>query len=88
MCDYCKMPSKDLKFHRQETDTNIQECFIHEASDGYSIMLRQNITVRLTEKFGVKLDQECKYAFLEINYCPICGRDLRSEENGKSQSKN
>ena len=76
MCKFCEMPTKELKFHRQETDTNITECFIHKASDGYSIMLRQGMKVSFTDRFGVKINQDNQYAYLEINFCPICGRKL------------
>lgn len=32
------------------------------------------------EYFGKKV-QWTKERHIEVNYCPICGRDLRSEEN-------
>lgn len=81
MCEFCKAPTKSLKWHRQETDSNIVECFIHGASDGYALFLRQDIKTYIDDDMKPKIKQGNEYVYLDINFCPICGRDLRSEEN-------
>lgn len=80
MCEFCEEPTKSLKFHRQETDSNIVESFIHGASDGYALFLRQDLKASIGEDFKPKVKQGNKYVYLDINYCPICGRKLEGVE--------
>ena len=84
MCEFCKAPTKILKLHRQETDSNIVECFIHGASDGYALFLRQDMKAYIDDDMKPKIKQGNEYVYLDINFCPICGRDLRSEENAEN----
>ena len=79
MCEFCKAPTKSLKLHRQETDSNIVECFIHGASDGYALFLRQDMKTYIDDDMKPKIKQGNEYVYLDINFCPICGRDLRRD---------
>ena len=91
MCEYCKEPTKTIKWHRQDTDTNIAECFIHGASDGYAMFLRQGLKTDITDDFKLKINQMNEYAYIDINYCPFCGKKLGKTgeiENGKSNMPN
>ena len=79
MCEFCEAPTKSLKLHRQETDSNIVECFIHGASDGYALFLRQDMKTYIDDDMKPKIKQGNEYVYLDINFCPICGRDLRRD---------
>lgn len=85
MCEFCVSPTKSLKLHRQETDSNIVECYIHGASDGYALFLRQDLRVWIDDDRNPRIQQGNEYVYLDINYCPICGRDLRSECNAEDR---
>ena len=60
MCKYCEEPTKNIRLHRQATDSNVSECFIHKAADGAAIFLRDSN----------------EYVYIDIEYCPFCGRKL------------
>lgn len=75
MCRYCEEPTRNIKLHRQDTDSNIVECFIHKASNGAALFIRQAWVVKLEDhKLNVK--QMNEYVYAGINYCPFCGREL------------
>ncbi len=76
MCEYCEEPTKSIKWNRQETDTNISECYIHKAADGYAMFLRQGLKVDIGEDLKMKISQTHKCAYLNIKYCLMCGRKL------------
>lgn len=87
MRKFCEEPTKTIKWHRQDTDANISECFIHGASDGYAMFLRQGLKVNITDDLKSKISQHNKYAYIDINYCLFCGNELRKAgevKNGKS----
>lgn len=75
MCKYCEEPTRNIKFHRQDTDSNIVECFIHKASDGAALFIRQDLVAKL-EDCKINVKQMNKYVYAGINYCPFCGRKL------------
>ena len=79
MCEFCEEPTKSIKWHRQDTDTNIAECFIHGASDGHVMFLRQGLKVTITGDLKTKISQLNEYAYIDINFCPFCGRKLSGE---------
>lgn len=81
MCEYCKEPTKSIKWNRQYTDTNISECFIHGASDGYAMFLRQGLKASITDDLKVKISQNNEYAYINIKYCPFCGQKLTEKED-------
>lgn len=81
MCEFCKEPTKSIKWHRQDTDTNISECFIHGASDGYAMFLRQGLKASIADDLKVKISQNNEYAYINIKYCPFCGRKLSETED-------
>lgn len=75
MCEYCEEPTRNIKLHRQDTDSNIVECFIHKESDGAALFMRQDLVAKLSDrKLNVK--QMNDYVYADINYCPFCGRKL------------
>lgn len=76
MCEYCNEPTKNIKLHRQRTDTNIVECYIHGLCNGYAIFLRQDLKINITSDLKVKISQLNKLAYIDINFCPFCGRKL------------
>lgn len=76
MCEYCNKPAKKIKWHRQDTDTNISECFILGADDGYAMFLRQGLKANITDDLKIKISQNNDLAYIYINYCPFCGRKL------------
>lgn len=75
MCQFCEEPTKDIKLHRQETDSNISECFIHKCDDGAALFLRESLVVHLKDK-GLKISQDNEMIYMDIKYCPFCGRKL------------
>ena len=75
MCDYCKK-GKPLKLNRKE-ETNITEFFITTCSDGAAVFIRQPKFEIVGTDIHIK--QLTQYAYVDINYCPICGRELRKE---------
>lgn len=79
MCEYCKAPGKEIKLHRQETDSNITECFIHIASDGAALFLRQQFVVGFTDDYKQEIKQLNDYVYADIEYCPMCGRKLNHD---------
>lgn len=81
MCKFCETPTENIKWHRQNTDTNIVECFIHGTSDGYAIFLRQGLKVTITDDLKTKISQLNEYAYIDINFCPFCGRKLTETED-------
>ena len=74
MCKHCEEPTKNIRLHRQDTDSNISECFIHKASDGAAIFIRESFVLKLNDKFEICQDND--YVYIDINYCPFCGRKL------------
>ena len=74
MCKYCEEPTKNIRLHRQDTDSNISECFIHKASDGTAIFMRESFVVKLSDKLEISQDND--YVYMDIEYCPFCGRKL------------
>lgn len=75
MCEYCEEPTRNIKLHRHDTDSNIMECFIHKASDGAALFIRQDLVAKFADhKLNVK--QMNEYVYVGINYCMFCGRKL------------
>lgn len=78
MCDYCEK-GKSLPLQRQLTDTNIEQIYIHTCRDGGGLFIRQpkwHIENKDgVDKIMVRLTTE--HAYLEIKYCPYCGRELK-----------
>ena len=74
MCKYCEEPTKNIRLHRQDTDSNISECFIHKASDGAAIFMRESFVVKLSDKLEISQDND--YVYMDIEYCPFCGMKL------------
>lgn len=52
MCEFCER-GEEIKFYRQDTDTNISECFIHGGSDGHALFLRQNPKIDITNELKI-----------------------------------
>lgn len=75
MCKFCEEPTKNINFHRQETDSNICECYIHKCNDGAALFLRESMVVNLTDE-ELKIKQENELVYIDIKYCPFCGRKL------------
>lgn len=75
MCEYCEEPTKNIKFHRQDTDSNITECFIHKENDGAALFIRQDLVAKLSDR-RLNVKQMNEYVYLDICYCPFCGRKL------------
>lgn len=80
MCKFCEEPTKTIKWHRRDTDANIADCFIHGASAGYAMFLRQGLKTDITDDLKAKISQHNKYAYIDINYCPFCGNELKKQE--------
>lgn len=76
MCEFCEEPTKNLMPHRQFTDSNITEMFLHGENDGYALFIRQSPVVHIGEDAEMTLSQINDYVYLDIKYCPICGRKL------------
>lgn len=69
MCEYCKVSQnskvsicKPIKAKKTATNTNIADLqiYIHR-EDGSSLMI---------------FDTLCRASYIDINFCPICGRKL------------
>lgn len=75
MCEYCEEPTRNIKLHRQDTDSNIVECFIHKESDGAALFIRQNLVVDISGR-QLNIKQMNDYVYVDINYCPFCGKKL------------
>ena len=80
MCKYCEEPTKDISFVRQSKESNIKECFIHVASDGAALYLRQKYTVKFDSNGTPKINHLTDLIYTDINFCPMCGRKLEVEE--------
>lgn len=78
MCDYCEK-RKNIQMERQLTDSNIQSIHIHGESDGYALYLRQPMW-EITKDHKVKVRLTTDYLYLDINYCPFCGKKLVFKE--------
>lgn len=74
MCKYCEEPTKEIRLQRKNTDSNISECFIHKASDGAAIFMRESFVVKLSDKLEISQDND--YVYMDIEYCPFCGMKL------------
>ena len=74
MCKYCEEPTKNIRLHKQDTDSNISDCFIHKASDGAAIFMRESFVVKLSDKLEISQDND--YVYMDIEYCPFCGMKL------------
>ena len=84
MCEFCEK-EKSLNLNRQFTDTNIQEIFLHTNRDGAALFIRQPMW-KIEEENGVdkiKVRLTTDYAYLDIKFCPLCGRELvyKKKEN-------
>ena len=78
MCEYCErktskgnIAGKDFKVHKtiylkEKTNTDNLNCFI---------LKNEN------EKAGFMIGTCEGYHYIDINYCPMCGRDLRRRNN-------
>lgn len=75
MCKYCEETTRNIKLHRQDTDSNIVECFIHKASDGAALFIRQNFVADISGR-QLNIKQMNEYVYVDINYCPFCGKKL------------
>lgn len=75
MCVFCEEPSKNIQFNRQNSDSNIVECFMHKSADGAALFLRQDLVTKIgVSKLDVKQNNE--YVYVKINYCPFCEKKL------------
>lgn len=74
MCKYCEEPTKNIRLHKQDTDSNISDCFIHKANDGAALFLRQSFIVKPIDNFRIAQDNE--FVYIDIKYCPFCGKKL------------
>lgn len=75
MCEYCGEPTRNIRLHRQDTNSNITECFIHKASNGAALFIRQNFVADISGR-QLNIKQMNEYVYVDINYCPFCGREL------------
>ena len=75
MCEYCR-GGKQIKFHRQDTDSNIVDCFIENCSDGSAIFLRESGVFKMDGYGRPYIKQDNDLVYMDINYCPMCGRKL------------
>lgn len=66
---------KPVPIHGREY-TNLSECFMMTAADGAALMLRQGLKVDTTDYCHLLIRNSEGYAYIDINYCPICGRRL------------
>lgn len=75
MCEFCNnqcqkiIPDEDLKFIKEMLEDG------NETSAYCSVFLEDG------ELYFDSSSNEYPPSKIKINYCPICGRDLRSEEN-------
>ena len=76
MCEYCVEPTKDFSFVRQSRESNIRECFIHVASDGAALFLRQDYAVKAGKDGKLIINHIPDLIYANIKYCPMCGRKL------------
>lgn len=48
---------------------------MHKSDDGAALFLRQDLVTKIgVSKLDVKQNNE--YVYVDINYCPFCGRKL------------
>lgn len=74
MCDYCEKEI-NIELNRQDTDTNIYQVFIHTVNNEANLFIRQpKWYFTKTDKIAVEM--QTKYAYVNIKYCPFCGREL------------
>ena len=71
MCEFCEN-IQIVDFSKETTETLSNGISIDEETGEYCIA-----TDFRSYEYGV-------FDILEVNYCPICGRDLRSEEDDKN----
>ena len=78
MCEFCNyyhssnggISGKEIKILPCANETDLTDCQIHKGSND--------------DKYGMVIfSHGMTKGYFNINFCPICGRDLRSEENDK-----
>ena len=74
MCEFCENIAKDVPNWNFRYNNETDICPSGDAID----LLNVNGYIALV--FTNSAD-EYEYGHAKVNYCPICGRDLRSEEN-------
>lgn len=75
MCEYCR-GGKQIRLHRQRTDSNITDCFIKKCNDGAAMFLRESAVLKLDDGGKLHIKQDNDFVYTDINYCPMCGRKL------------
>lgn len=75
MCEYCR-GGKQIRLHRQRIDSNITDCFIKKCSDGAAMFLRESAVIKLDDKRRPHIKWDNDLVYMDINYCPMCGRKL------------
>lgn len=75
MCEYCR-GGKQIRLHRQRIDSNITDCFIGNCADGSAIFFRESAVIKLDDKGRPHIKWDNDLIYVDINYCPMCGRKL------------
>lgn len=75
MCEYCR-GGKPINLHRQDTDSNIVDCFIKNCGDGSAIFFHESGVFKMDEYGRTYIKQDNDLVYMDINYCPMCGRKL------------
>lgn len=85
MCEFCTN-RRQITLHRRETDSNITDCFITTCSDGSALFLHENAVLKFDENGRPYIEQDNSLVYMDINFCPICGRKLDNEQMETIQS--
>lgn len=75
MCEYCEK-RKQIPLHRRESDSNITDCYIVSADDGAAIFMRESAVLKFGGNGKPYIQQDNDLMYMDINYCPFCGRNL------------
>ena len=75
MCEFCGS-GKQIKLYGQDTDSNITDCFIGNCADGSVIFFRESAVIKLDDKGRPHIKWDNDLVYMDINYCPMCGRKL------------
>lgn len=86
MCEFCDN-RRQITLHRRETDSNITDCFIATCSDGSALFLNENAVLKFDENGKPYIEQDNSLVYMDINFCPICGKKLGDEQMKRDSYK-
>lgn len=75
MCEYCRSFG-ELKVIEGQSITNFKSTLSYKKSRDTSFLEMIIIKSRNDKKAGLMINTGCGYRYIDIDYCPFCGRRI------------